>query len=85
MRGDREYAIRDEQPVLDCFEKAWTEHRKGGSARELVSSLLAEQAFWAMDLSSVPGLTDAVTGGLAAILEHGARGAVQALLENAIS
>jgi tagaturonate reductase len=84
-RGETEYAIRDAQPVLKCFENAWAAHRADGSTHELVMSLLAEQELWATDLSVVPGLVAAVSGGVSAILEHGAHGAVQALLSGALS
>jgi hypothetical protein len=46
--------------------------------------VFAEQALWTADLAAVPGLAEAVTRGLDAILQHGMRGAVQALLQGTI-
>ncbi len=81
-RGDDEYPIRDEPATLKCFEKAWDAHRKTGSTYDLVATILSQQSLWASDLSKLPGLTDAVSGGLEAILRHGTRGTVQAILQD---
>jgi tagaturonate reductase len=79
-RGDSPYPIRDEPAVLDFFEKSWTAHRAGRSARDLATSVLANRSFWDADLSTVPGLTETVAAGLDAILQHGARDAVKMLV-----
>jgi tagaturonate reductase len=74
-RGDASYPIRDDSAVLDFFEKAWAAHRPGRT-NELAAAVLANRSFWDVDLTALPGLTEAVTAGLDAILMHGARNAV---------
>ena len=74
-RGDASYPIRDDSAVLDFFEKAWAAHRPGRT-NELAAAVLANRSFWEADLTALPGLVEAVTAGLDAILMQGARIAV---------
>jgi tagaturonate reductase len=79
-RGDSRYPIRDEPAALDFFEKSWAAHGAGRSTRDLATAVLANRSFWDADLTTLPGLTEAVAAGLDAILEHGARDAVNMIL-----
>lgn len=82
-RGGADYPIRDEKSVLAFFQQAWNSFAARGSVKELAVSVLAEQTLWGTDLAAVPELADAVARGLEAILTHGARSAMQAILQTA--
>lgn len=66
-----EYRIADDRPVQEFFFDAWRDHASSADARRLVTRVLASATIWGQDLNAVPGLTDAVAGHLAIILEQG--------------
>lgn len=81
LQGDRNgvaYPIRDDADILDFFQTTWK--TLGGNPAELAKTVLAQTAFWGQDLNCLPGMTQAVAAGLAAIETKGIRPAVETLL-----
>jgi len=85
-RGHRadgtKYLLRDEPAVLAFFDNGWEKCRKGTSVEALSASLLSMRTFWDADLTEVPGLVTAVATGIEAILTHGMRRAIAAIVTN---
>ena len=81
-RGEQDYPIRDDAPVLDFFARAWSVARSLDAVQlhELAAATLGQRAFWERDLNEIPGLTAAVATGLQSIARHGMRGALERLL-----
>ena len=77
-RNGAAYPIRDDADILDFFQSAWKS--RGGQPEALAKAVLGQAAFWGQDLNCLPGMTDAVAAGLAAIQAKGIRPAVEALL-----
>lgn len=75
-KGDA-YPIRDDKPVLDFFHEAWRLHAADPTALARVT--LSNSSLWDADLTSIPGLVDAVANGLKNIDEQGIRAAMPAL------
>lgn len=76
-RGDKDYPISDDKPILDFFHDAWRKYANDPAA--LARAALANAALWDEDLTAIPGLTEAVGKALAAITAKGVRVAMQAL------
>lgn len=77
-RNGAAYSIRDDAPVLEFFQTSWAKF--GNDPAALAKTVLSQTAFWGQDLNALPGMTEAVASGLAAIQTQGARAAVEALL-----
>jgi tagaturonate reductase len=84
-RGEQKYPIRDEPAAVDFFQTAWNSHCHNRGVEELVRTILAAQVLWDCDLTEVPDLVDQVARGLASILQHGMRQAVQRMLDAGVS
>lgn len=56
--------LNDSPEVLAFFEKAWQKEK----ISEVVESILANKAFWDLDLNTIPGLTGAVSLQLQSLL-----------------
>ena len=76
-REEGTYPIRDDKPVLDKFQAAWSKHKDNQKA--LAGELLADASLWDEDLAAIPGLTDEVASGLVAIASGGVREAMKSL------
>jgi mannitol-1-phosphate/altronate dehydrogenase len=48
----------------------------------MVRTILANDSLWGLDLTTLPGMTDAVAAGLQAILTDGMRKATESVLSN---
>ena len=80
QRGEEKYECKDNADILELYAKVWGEYDGSTeSLRSLVSTVLAYEENWKRDLNEIPGLTDAVTGHLASILEHGMSATVKTL------
>ncbi len=76
-RGEEEYRINDERPVLEFFHG----HQKD-DAETLVKEVLSNQEFWGEDLTKMNGLCDAVAQNLKVIEERGAYELMKQSLKN---
>lgn len=66
VRGDNEYTISDDRPVLEFFLA-----HKDDDAAALAHAVCTNTAFWGEDLSLLPGFEEAVAGYLKACEEKG--------------
>jgi tagaturonate reductase len=71
------YQVKDDADRLEVFEKVWADWAKDKDYKKLVSTILAKDSWWKMDLNSIAGLTDFVTESLKAIKTIGVRAAVK--------
>lgn len=71
-RGEEEYQILDDQAVLAFFAANSTKE-----PQEYAHLVLSNEAFWGQDLSSLPGVEDAVTEYLSEIRKKGMRAAME--------
>lgn len=71
-RGEEEYQILDDQAVLAFFAANSTKE-----PQEYAHLVLSNEAFWGQDLSSLPGVEDAVTEYLSEIRKNGMRAAME--------
>ena len=71
-RGEEEYQILDDQAVLAFFAANSTKE-----PQEYAHLVLSNAAFWGQDLSSLPGVEDAVTEYLSEIRKQGMRAAME--------
>lgn len=67
MNGDREYAIKDDAPVLEFYAA-----HKDDDSKTLSKAVLSNESFWGEDLSAYEGLTDKVAELLDRIKAEGA-------------
>ena len=74
--GGGEYAVSDDQDILRFYYD-----RRGCDPAELTRAVLANEGFWGMDLTKVPGLEEFVAGTLALIRKEGAAAAFRKALE----
>lgn len=81
-RAGEAYPIRDDEDVLAFFKMNWTAFDADGNTGALVTSILANEAFWGQNLTQAQGMADAVTAGLSAIQSHGMRAAAESILVN---
>ncbi len=77
VRNRAVYTIKDDDEVIEFF--ASQDVLYASNAGALAGKVLGNTAFWDRDLNDVPGLTDAITGHLITILEHGMVAAIQAV------
>ncbi|MFT3787890.1 MAG: tagaturonate reductase [Tepidisphaeraceae bacterium] len=77
-RNGTEYKIQDDVAALQLMQKVWTTF-KSTDTSPLVREVLASVTLWGEDLNALPGLTDAVSKHLNAILTQGPRLALQAV------
>ena len=80
-RGEERYPIDDDQAPY--FYELWSGVDMGDEAqvRGLVGEVLQNAKLWGRDLTALPELEDTVAANLLAILQHGAREALQATVE----
>lgn len=79
-RGAERYPVQDDARWLTRYQQLWGLHRdQQMTTRGLVEAVLGDDAHWQQNLNLVPGLTDAVTRDLDAILSQGMRQAVKPL------
>ena len=71
-RGEEEYQILDDQAVLAFFAANSTKE-----PQEYAHLVLSNEAFWGQDLSSLPGVEDAVTEYISEIRKKGMRAAME--------
>ena len=74
LRGENEYTIRDERPVLEFFAT-----HKDDAPAAYAHAVLSNAAFWGRDLTAVPGLEAAVEGYLKQIQTRGAYAVMEGL------
>ncbi|MBX2842014.1 MAG: tagaturonate reductase [Flammeovirgaceae bacterium] len=84
FKGDRNGAkidLKDDQDVLELYQKVWSEYDgTAAGAKKLVSEVLAYEKVWKQDLNKVEGLTDKVAGFIQTILFDGMDKAVKGIL-----
>jgi len=64
-RGNEEYKIMDDMPVLEFFKDVWD----GNDAETVVVKTCANITFWDIDLNQLPGFAEKVIGYLKDILQ----------------
>ncbi|MEH7179653.1 tagaturonate reductase [Neobacillus vireti] len=80
-RGEEQIQLADDQDVLELFNVQWSQYNGTiDSVKNIVSTVLAFEKVWEMDLNQVPGLTAAVTNDLFTIETKGMKKAVEAIL-----
>ncbi|HEY3378919.1 MAG TPA: tagaturonate reductase [Armatimonadota bacterium] len=82
LQGSRDgqpYPVKDEPEVLEVFAALWRDYAAHGDLAALCRNALAHADFWGQDLTTVPGLTDAVTADLTQIVHDGMAAALQAI------
>jgi tagaturonate reductase len=70
-RNGDQYRIADDKPIQEFFFAVWANYPSSTDAGELVRQVLSNASLWGQDLTAVPGLTGAVAGHLAIILNQG--------------
>jgi len=78
VRNNEPYPINDDRAILEFFERSWAKF--SNDYRALAGAVLANHAFWGIDLTGICGLTDAVAAHLQAIDTLGAHGAAASIL-----
>ncbi len=76
-RGEEEYKIADDSGALQLFARVWS---KGLGASAVTREVLGAADVWGEDASALPGLADAVSRHLEAIMEKGPREAMKAVV-----
>ncbi len=66
VRGDNEYEIKDDRPVLEFFDA-----HKDDCAADMAEAVLSNTDFWGEDLTQIPGLLDDVTKDLETVRDKG--------------
>lgn len=78
-RGDCEYQVKDNLPILEMFATVWSRFDGSeSSARELVDAVLQQSDWWGRDLRQMPGLAQSVARSLHGILTLGVGPAIAA-------
>ncbi len=83
LAGERDgaaYPIRDDAEHLDYFSSMWEKVAESKDYAGFACDVLKKENMWAMDLTTIPGMCEAVAGYLQQIQEKGSRATVQALL-----
>ncbi|MDR0386843.1 MAG: tagaturonate reductase [Treponema sp.] len=75
-RNGEAYPIQDDEEVVKRFAALYA---ASGGAGEIAAAVLASKDWWGEDLRAYPGLEDAVSAYLAAILETGIRPVIERL------
>jgi tagaturonate reductase len=77
-RGQEDIALNDDAALIDLLKEAWS-HYDGtdASVKQVVTTVLAYDKNWKMNLNEVEGLTDLVTKHLISILNNGMQKAVE--------
>ena len=71
-RDGKEYEIKDDLVVLKTFAELWSSYDGSRQGAELLTdAILRQSEWWGKDLLQITGLSAAVSGNLAAILENG--------------
>ena len=74
-RGENEYTIKDDRPILEFYEA-----HKDDTAADLAHAVCANEAFWGEDLTKIAGFEAAVAGCLEDIRTKGAYEVMKACL-----
>lgn len=80
VRGEQEYAIRDNPEAIKVLHYAWAKYESTLDVTTVVTEVLGNTEVWGQDLNTVPELTLAVTTYLKEILENGMKASVQKLV-----
>lgn len=85
-RGEEEINLADDQDVLALFQGLWAKHDGSEeSLRNIVVTVLGDEASWEIDLNQLQGLTDLTVGYLTAIEMNGMKQAVEAILAEKVT
>ncbi|MEH7304562.1 hypothetical protein V7137_05540 [Neobacillus drentensis] len=77
-RGEEEIQLQDDQDILDLYKSLWQNYDGTDSGiKQIVTSVLAYEKVWGMDLNNVPLLTEAVTNYLIKIENDGMKEAIK--------
>ena len=77
-RSGEEYRIQDGQAILEAFARLWSGFDESAEGiRKLTESVLQREDWWGKDLRQLPGMTQAVSGYVESILNHGMRTTLQ--------
>ena len=82
--GDRnggKYLIKDSREYLETFASIYgAQHKCNGClSKALCDGILTKEDWWGMDLTTIPGLRDAVEGYLVKIFDEGMEAAIRSL------
>ena len=80
-RAGEKYLIKDTKEYLETFAELYKADYKcnGCRAKAVVEAILPRTDWWGLDLTTVPGLKDAVQGYLQTILDEGMEAAIRSL------
>ena len=80
-RAGEKYLIKDTKEYLETFAELHKADYKcnGCRAKAVVEAILPRTDWWGLDLTTVPGLKDAVQGYLQTILDEGMEAAIRSL------
>jgi tagaturonate reductase len=77
-RGEETIALKDDADLLELLQEAWKQYNgTDASVKQVVTTVLAYEKNWKLNLNEVAGLTDAVTGHLINIGKLGMKQAIQ--------
>ena len=77
-RSGEEYRIQDGQAILETIARLWSGFDESAEGiRKLTESVLQREDWWGKDLRQLPGMTQAVSGYVESILNHGMRTTLQ--------
>ena len=81
MKGiynDKEYLIKDDESVLEFFEKLYSEYdeMKGENRKVIVNKVLSNSQWWGQDLTQIESLEESVLAHFDAICEKGMKAAL---------
>lgn len=81
-RGEDLYILRDQPEVLSLLSNLWAVYQgEPDQLKEIVERVLAQEAWWGIDLNQVPNLMESVYTYLTRILRYGMRESVIPLLQ----
>ncbi|MEH7415317.1 tagaturonate reductase [Neobacillus drentensis] len=87
-RGKREeepIQLQDQPEILEFFQAIWRQYEDNlVEVKELAEKVLGEQTLWEMDLTSIPGLVDAVSANLHQMEQKGVRNTLKELYGTSI-
>ena len=75
----RELPVSDAPEVIGDFQSLWQEQE----GVDLVRILLARETYWGINLNTLPGLADALSGALEHLEAHGVAGGFRTFMQNA--
>jgi tagaturonate reductase len=81
--GGNDYKISDDKQVIELFYKIWNQYNSGNiKINELCSDVLSREDIWGLNLNTIPGFTNIITGYLQKIISDGMEASLRKLVES---